>query len=125
MGAPLIALLFERGEFDAAVGELTYRLLVVYALCLPAYVSTELITGGWLALRNARTPLLINLVQFGMRLTLLTMSISRLGVIAIPLAFTTTVTLETLLLGSLLLRWIRQKARGTPKTQSVPVSLRG
>ena len=124
-GRPLIALLFERGEFDAAVGELTYRLLVVYALCLPAYVSTELITGGWLALRNARTPLLINLVQFGMRLTLLTMSISRLGVMAIPLAFTTTITMETLLLGSLLLRWIRQKERGTPKTQSVPVSLRG
>ena len=124
-GRPLIALLFERGEFDAAVGELTYRLLVIYALCLPAYVSTELITGGWLALRDARTPLLINLVQFGMRLTLLTMSIGRLGVMAIPLAFTTTITMETLLLGSLLLRWIRQKERGTPKTQSVPVSLRG
>ena len=55
-GRPLIAFLFERGEFDTAVGELTYRLLVVYALCLPAYVSTELITGGWLALRDARTP---------------------------------------------------------------------
>ena len=96
-GRPLIAFLFERGEFDTAVGELTYRLLVVYALCLPAYVSTELITGGWLALRDAH-PLLINLVQFGMRLTLLTMSIGRLGVMAIPLAFTTTITMETLLL---------------------------
>jgi hypothetical protein len=77
------------------------------------------------ALRDACTPLLINLVQFGMRLTLLTMFIDRLGVIAIPLAFTTTVTLETLLLGSLLLRWIRQQERGSPKTPSVPVSLRG
>jgi hypothetical protein len=53
------------------------------------------------------------------------MFIDRLGVIAIPLAFTTTVTLETLLLGSLLLRWIRQQERGSPKTPSVPVSLRG
>ena len=34
-GRPLIALLFERGEFDAVVGDLTCRLLVIYAFCLP------------------------------------------------------------------------------------------
>ncbi len=116
-GRPLIALFFERGECDTALGELTYRLLVVYALCLPAYVSTEIMIGGLVALRDTRTPLCTNLLQFGMRFVLLTIGIGRIGVIAIPLAFTTTVTLETLILGSLCLTWIRQKERDIPTAQ--------
>jgi peptidoglycan biosynthesis protein MviN/MurJ (putative lipid II flippase) len=111
-GRPLIALLFERGECDTTLGDLTYRLLMVYAFCLPAYVSTEVISGGFVALRNTRVLLVTNLVQFGMRFVLLTMCIGRIGVIAIPLVFTTTVTLETLILGSLCLTWIGQKERG-------------
>ena len=44
-GRPLIAFLFERGEFDTAVGELTYRLLVVYAP-LPAGVCKHRVDYG-------------------------------------------------------------------------------
>jgi putative peptidoglycan lipid II flippase len=73
--------------------------------------------GGLVALRDTRTPLCTNLLQFGMRFVLLTIGIGRIGVIAIPLAFTTTVTLETLILGSLCLTWIRQKERDITTAQ--------
>ncbi|MEZ4727251.1 MAG: lipid II flippase MurJ [Caldilineaceae bacterium] len=44
LGRPVITILFERGEFTAAAGALTYQVLITYALALPAYVGTEVIT---------------------------------------------------------------------------------
>src|ERR1041384_2073932 len=46
LGRPTIRILFEHGEFTHAAGDLTYRVLVAYAVALPAYVATEVITCG-------------------------------------------------------------------------------
>nr|AGC72802.1 putative peptidoglycan lipid II flippase MurJ [uncultured bacterium A1Q1_fos_485] len=102
LGRPVIQILFERGEFNAAAGELTFQVLTAYALALPAYVGTEVITRGLIALRDTRTPLLTNLCQLAGRVAIMTLFVSRVGVIAIPTALAVTAVLETALLGAVL-----------------------
>jgi putative peptidoglycan lipid II flippase len=71
LGRLVIRILFERGAFDDAAGDLTYRVLVVYAVALPAYIATEVITRGLIALRDTRTPLLTNSGQLIGRIVLI------------------------------------------------------
>ena len=98
LGRPLIALLFERGAFDAAAGDLTYRLLAIYACGLPAYVATEIATRALLARHDARTAMLTNLGQLAMRAALCATLIGPLGPAAIPTAFALSSAAEALTL---------------------------
>jgi putative peptidoglycan lipid II flippase len=108
LGRLVIHILFERGRFDAAAGALTYQVLVAYAVALPAYVATEVITRGLIALDDTRMPLLTNTAQIAGRALL----IGQVGVLAIPIAFAVTASLETLLLGVVLLVKLRRRMRG-------------
>jgi putative peptidoglycan lipid II flippase len=103
LGRPTIRILFEHGEYSAAAGDLTYRVLVAYALALPAYVATEVVTRGLIALRDTRTPLFTNSGQLILRILLISLLLDRLGVVSIPVAFAISATLETLTLGAVLL----------------------
>jgi putative peptidoglycan lipid II flippase len=114
LGRLVIRVLFERGAFDAAAGDLTYRVLVVYAVALPAYIATEVITRGLIALRDTRTPLLTNSGQLIGRIVLIAVLLRPLGVVAIPAAFALTSTLETLALGAVLWRKLAQPGQDTP-----------
>ncbi|MCG8346213.1 MAG: murein biosynthesis integral membrane protein MurJ [Chloroflexales bacterium] len=105
LGRPMIAILFEHGRFDAAAGALTYQLLVAYALALPAYVATEVITRGLIALHDTRTPLLTNCLQLAGRVAIISLLLDSVGVLAIPIAFAITSTIETGLLGIVL--WVK------------------
>ncbi len=104
LGRLVIRILFERGAFDAAAGDLTYRVLVIYAVALPAYIATEVITRGLIALRDTRTPLLTNTGQLIGRVAVIVALLPAMGVLAIPVAFAVTSTLETLTLGAVLWR---------------------
>lgn len=105
LGRPTIALIFERGLFDASAGDLTFRLLAIYAVALPCYVATEVLTRGLVALRDTRTPLATNSAQIAGRAALLAVLVPRLGVAAVPLAFAATSALESaVLLAALMLR---------------------
>ena len=114
LGRLVIRVLFERGAFDAAAGDLTYRVLVVYAVALPAYIATEVITRGLIALRDTRTPLLTNSGQLIGRIVLIAVLLRPLGVVAIPAAFALTSTLETLALGAVLWRKLARPDRLAP-----------
>ena len=104
LGRPVIALLFERGRFSAADGDLTYAVLVAYALALPAYIGTELVTRGLIALHDTRTPLITNCIQLAGRAALIPLLLGGWGVLAIPIAFAATSALETLALAAVLFR---------------------
>jgi putative peptidoglycan lipid II flippase len=108
VGRFAIRILFERGKFDALAGDLTYDVLLVYALALPAYVATELVTRGLIALRDTRTPLLTNTLQLLGRAAIMAIFIPRLGVAAVPAAFAITATVETLGLTFVLLIKLRR-----------------
>jgi len=111
LGRTIVHILFERGRFDAAAGALTYQVLVAYAVALPAYVATEVITRGLIALDDTRTPLFTNTPQPAGRAALLALLIGQVGILAIPIAFAITATAETLLLGIVLLRKLRRRRR--------------
>jgi putative peptidoglycan lipid II flippase len=111
LGRTIIQILFERGRFDAAAGMLTYQVLVAYAVALPFYVATEVLTRGLIALDDTRTPLLTNAAQIAGRALLLTLLIAPLGVLAIPLAFAATASIEALLLGTVLLLKLGSRSR--------------
>jgi putative peptidoglycan lipid II flippase len=113
LGRLIIRILFERGKFDGAAGALTYEVLVAYAIALPFYVATEVITRGLIALRDTRTPLLTNTCQLAARAALLALLIGRVGVIAIPIAFAITAALETIALGVVLLLKLRWRIAAT------------
>jgi putative peptidoglycan lipid II flippase len=109
LGRPTVRVLFEHGEYTAAAGDLTYRVLVAYALALPAYVATEVTTRGLIALRDTRTPLFTNSGQLVLRVVLISTLLERLGVVAIPVAFALSATLETLTLTAVLLTRLRSR----------------
>jgi putative peptidoglycan lipid II flippase len=111
LGRLAIRILFEHGKFDAAAGALTYQVLVAYAVALPLYVATEVITRGLIALRDTRTPLITNTCQLAGRAALLTLLIGQLGVVAIPAAFAISAGAETIALGSVLLIKLRRRIR--------------
>ncbi len=102
IGRPLVRLLFERGRFDAAAGDLTTLLLVVYVAGLPVYVATEVLTRGLIALHDTQTPLVTNCAQLAGRGALIWLWIEPWGVVAIPAAFALTSAMETIALGGVL-----------------------
>ena len=111
LGRPTVRILFEHGEYTAAAGDLTYRVLVAYAVALPSYVATEVVTRGLIALRDTRTPLLTNSGQLILRVLLISLLLDRLGVVSIPVAFAISATLETLTLATVLLTKLRRRLR--------------
>ena len=109
LGRPTIRIIFERGQFTAAAGDLTYLVLAVYAVGLPAYVATEVVTRGLISMRDTRTPLLTNTFQLGLRIVLISLLIGRLGTLAIPIAFAVSCSLETVALTSVLIVRLRRR----------------
>ena len=102
LGRWVIWLLFERGAFSAADGDLTYTALAAYALGLPFYIATELLARGHAALYDTRTPLFTNLLQVAGRIGLIWLLLAPLGAVAIPLAFAATSAIEAVILATVL-----------------------
>ncbi len=111
LGRPTIRILFERGKFTPAAGDLTYSVLMIYAIALPAYVATEVITRGLIALRDTRTPLMTNIFQLTGRALIMALFVARFGVLIIPAALAVTATLEALMLVSVLLIKLRRRTQ--------------
>jgi putative peptidoglycan lipid II flippase len=59
---PIIAVLFERGAFGAAEASATAAALAAYALGLPAYVLIKVLTPGFYAREDTKTPVKIAVV---------------------------------------------------------------
>ncbi|HSL28195.1 MAG TPA: murein biosynthesis integral membrane protein MurJ [Anaerolineales bacterium] len=109
LGRSTIRILFERGEFTSAAGDLTFNVLIAYAVALPAYVATEVITRGLISLRDTRTPLLTNSGQLIARILLISILLPRMDVVAIPAAFAISATIETLTLATVLFLKLRSR----------------
>ena len=119
LGRPTIRILFERGEFTSAAGDLTFSVLVAYAIALPAYVATEVITRGLVSLRDTRTPLFTNSGQLIARILLISLLLPRMDVVAIPAAFAISATLETLVLAVVLFLKLRTRSQSEPVTAAM------
>ena len=70
VAAPIISVLFERGAFDAEVTLKTSYALMAYAVGLPAYVLVKVLTPGFFARHDTKTPVRIALIALGVNLVL-------------------------------------------------------
>jgi putative peptidoglycan lipid II flippase len=126
LGRITIQILFARGRFDVAAGDLTYRLLAVAALSLPASVAMAVLPRALVTLYDTCTPLITNLTQRGLRVAMLTPLVPTIGIIALPLATVITNTAEARVLGLVL--WLRLRGKGaalqTPARADAPSQLR-
>lgn len=111
LGKPMIEAVFQHGKFDASAGELTAKILTAYAIALPAYVATEVITRGLIALHDTRTPLATNTVQLAGRALIISLLISDKGAVAIPIAFAVSASIETVILGTVLAAKLLRRSR--------------
>lgn len=62
VGKPVIALLLQRGAFTTSSTEITYDALLFYALGLFALAGTEILSRGFYALSDTRTPVVFAIV---------------------------------------------------------------
>ena len=118
LGRPAIRILFEHGKFGGDSGTLTYQVLTVYAVALPAYVATEVLIRGLIALRDTRTPLFTNSFQLLGRGTIMALLLSTRGVLAVPIAFAVMATLETLALATVLLVRVQRRTGKAVRLES-------
>lgn len=53
---PIITVMFERGAFTAADTDATYKALIAFAFGLPAFILTKILSPGFYANQDTRTP---------------------------------------------------------------------
>jgi putative peptidoglycan lipid II flippase len=82
----LISALFERGAFDAVDSAQTARVLMCYALGLPAYVAVKVFSTAHWSRQDTKTPVKISIVATLMNIGLSLAFIQFIGVAGIALA---------------------------------------
>jgi putative peptidoglycan lipid II flippase len=70
VAAPIISVLFERGAFDATTTLKTSYAVMAYAVGLPAFILVKVLTPGFFARHDTRTPVRIALIALGVNLVL-------------------------------------------------------
>ena len=101
-GGDLVAnLVFGHGAYDDQAVRLTADVMKIYALGLPAYIGTEIAARTILAMRDARTPLLTNILQLIVRTAIIATLLPVWGVRAIPLAYVVSSAIEAAILVTL------------------------
>jgi putative peptidoglycan lipid II flippase len=63
LGAPIVGLLFQRGQFGADDALATTAALAAYAVGLPAFSATRIVAQTFYALGDTRTPVLLGLLS--------------------------------------------------------------
>ena len=94
VGQPLVALLFQRGEFDAGATLLTSTALAFFSFGLFAHVTLEITSRASYALADTRTPLAYALAGSAVNLALGLALREPLGVAGLALAMSLAAVLE-------------------------------
>ena len=108
-----IAIILERGAFDAAAGDRTYAVLQWYAIGLPAYVTTELLSRLLNATHDTRTPLYTNIGQLLTKAAILGYVGAPEGMLAVPIAHSVTCLGEMCVLAFVVWRRLRSREERT------------
>jgi putative peptidoglycan lipid II flippase len=95
---PLIRLLFERGQFTAASTAMTAQALMFYAPALFAIATTEIVTRGFYALKDTRTPVLVGVATVTLNIILSLILSRSMGHGGLALAYSLANIVETVIL---------------------------
>lgn len=99
---PLVALLLERGQFGQTSTELTSWALMFFAMGLFAHGMVEILTRGFYALHDTRTPVILAVGSMLLNLVLSPLLVGVLAQGGLGLAMSVAITFEaTMLLGIL------------------------
>ena len=104
IGAPIVAVLFGRGAFDATTVTLTAQALAAYAIGLPAFVLLKILAPAFFARGDMITPLRIGLWSIALNLALNVALMSPLQHMGPPLASSLSNWANALALAAILLR---------------------
>jgi putative peptidoglycan lipid II flippase len=67
---PIVALLFQRGEFSSLATQLTAQALLYYAMGLGAFAAVKIVAATFFALKDTRTPMAMALISIGVNIAL-------------------------------------------------------
>jgi len=98
LSRPLVALLFEHGDFPEASTDITQAALLYYAIGLPAHAAIEILSRGFYALGDTRTPVRFALISLVVNLALCAALVGPLEVRGLALALSVATIVEALLL---------------------------
>ncbi len=115
LAVPMIRVLFERGEFTSYSTQITANALLFYSLGLWAYGGQKIITSGFFALQDTRTPVKVGALSFLVNAVLDFLLIGPLQVGGIALASSIAVSLNFLILFFLMdqrLTGLKEEMRG-------------
>ena len=104
LGYPIIATLFERGEFTPDKALATASALTAFAIGLPAYILTRSLAPGFFAREDTVTPLRVSIVVVVSNIALAVILMQVLAHVGIALATALTAWLNAGLLGLILHR---------------------
>lgn len=104
LATPIVTTLFERGAFDADASIATARALIGYGVGLPAYVLIKVLTPGFFARKDTKTPVRIAVVAMIANLCLNLILIWPLGHVGLALATALAAWLNAGLLATYLYR---------------------
>ncbi len=99
---PIAGALFEGGRFTAADAGLTGAVLATLVLGLPAYVLIKVLTPGFYARRDVRTPVVVAVGTLLAGVALNFVLVPRLGIVALPLSTALAAWTNCLILAALL-----------------------
>jgi putative peptidoglycan lipid II flippase len=83
---PIAGALFEGGRFTAADAQITGAVLATLVLGLPAYVLIKVLTPGFYARRDVKTPVVVAVVTLLAGVAANFVLVPRLGIVALPLS---------------------------------------
>ncbi len=95
---PVVQLLFERGEFDAASTQMTVTALTFYALGLVSFGVDVILLRAYFSLSDTRTPAIMEIVTLIVHVMITKLFLGSLAHGSIALAFTLSKTLKVLIL---------------------------
>jgi putative peptidoglycan lipid II flippase len=94
LGKPLVVLLLQRGAFGAASADLTAQALLLYAAGLFAHSGIEILSRGFYALGDTRTPVLFAVLSMLLNLALCAALVGVLELRGLALALSIAATAE-------------------------------
>jgi putative peptidoglycan lipid II flippase len=109
MPGPIVAMLYERGEFTAEATVLTAQALAAFAAGLPAYVLIKVFSPAFFAREDMKTPMWFSIVAVAVNIVASLALFPIYGHVAIALATTVSAWLNLLLLAGTL--WARNDFR--------------
>jgi putative peptidoglycan lipid II flippase len=105
---PLVRLVYQRGAFDEEAVKITSQAVFYYAIGLPAYSLSTILSYAFYSVKDTKTPVVTGLVRLGMKILLCFALVGSMAHAGLALAESISYVLKAVLLLVLLPQELRQ-----------------